>query len=264
MKNYILDMDGVLYRGNQLIPGAREFIQHLQETGKRFLFLTNNSQRTPLDFQRKLERMGLDVPAENYFTSALATAAFLQSQKPGGTAFVIGEAGLTHALYQAGYSITDVEPDYVVLGDTPSYDYAKMVRAIRLIEGGARFIATNPDVSGPEEEGIHPACGALAAPIERVTGKQAYYVGKPNPLMMREALRRLNAHSEESVMIGDRMDTDVLSGLGAGMQTILVLSGVTRREDLALYSYQPHQVVESLADLVPSSGDQEVQAAQES
>jgi NagD protein len=173
MKSYVLDMDGVLYRGNQLIPGAREFIERLQREGHPFLFLTNNSQRTPLDFQRKLERMGLDVSEEHYFTSALATAAFLQSQKPGGSAFVIGEAGLTHALYQVGYSLTEVAPDYVVLGDTPSYDYAKIVRAVTLIMGGARFIATNPDVSGPQEEGIHPACGALAAPIERATGEQA-------------------------------------------------------------------------------------------
>ncbi len=251
MKNYILDMDGVLYRGNQLIPGAREFIERLQEGGHRFLFLTNNSQRTPLDFQRKLERMGLNVPAEHYFTSAMATAAFLHSQKPDGSAFVIGEAGLTHALYQVGYSITEVDPDYVVLGDTPSYDYAKIVRAVRLIMSGAKFIATNPDVSGPEEEGIHPACGALAAPIERVTGQQAYFVGKPNPLMMREALRRLNVHSEDSVMIGDRMDTDVLAGLGAGMQTILVLSGVTTQEEMERYSFRPHRVAGSLADLIP-------------
>jgi NagD protein len=249
MNNYILDMDGVLYRGNQLIPGAREFIERLQERGKRFLFMTNNSQRTPIDFQRKLERMGLNVPEEHYFTSAMATAAFLHSQKPGGSAFVIGEAGLTHALYQVGYSITDVDPDYVVLGDTPSYDYAKIVHAVKLIMDGARFVATNPDVSGPQEEGVHPACGALAAPIERVTGRQAYYVGKPNPLMMREALRRLDAHSEDAVMIGDRMDTDILSGLETGMKTVLVLTGVTAREEVASYSYQPNLVVESLADL---------------
>jgi len=251
MKTYILDMDGVIYRGNQLIPGAGEFIERLQAGGHQFLFLTNNSKITPRDFQRKLERMGLNVPEEHYFTSAMATAAFLHSQKPGGSAFVIGEAGLSHALYEVGYSITEVDPGYVVLGDTPSYDYAKIDRAVRLILGGARFVATNPDVSGPEEEGIHPACGALAAPIERVTGREAYYVGKPNPLMMREALRRLEAHSESSVMIGDRMDTDILSGIGAGMQTILVLSGVTTREAVARYSYQPHRVVESLADLVP-------------
>jgi NagD protein len=250
MKNYILDMDGVIYRGNQLIPGAWEFIQRLQEGGHRFLFLTNNSKNTPRDFQRKLERMGLEVPEEHYFTSAMATAAFLHSQKPGGSAFVIGEAGLSHALYQVGYSITEVEPDYVVLGDTPSYDYAKIERAVRLVLAGARFIATNPDVSGPEEEGIHPACGALAAPIERVTGQQAYFVGKPNPLMMREALRRLDAHSENSIMIGDRMDTDILSGIGAGMRTVLVLTGVTTREEARRFSYQPHQIVESLAELV--------------
>ncbi len=251
MKNYILDMDGVIYRGNQLVPGAREFIERLQEGGHRFLFLTNNSKNTPLDFKRKLERMGLNVSEEHYFTSGMATAAFLHSQKPRGSAFVIGEAGLSHALYQVGYSITEVDPDYVVLGDTPSYDYAKIVRAVHLIQGGAHFIATNPDVSGPEEEGVHPACGALAAPIERVTGQTAYFVGKPNPLMMREALRRLDAHSENTLMIGDRMDTDILSGLGAGMQTILVLTGVTHREELARFSYQPHRVVESLADLEP-------------
>jgi NagD protein len=251
MTNYILDMDGVIYRGNQLIPGAREFVERLQQGGHPFLFLTNNSNNTPRDFQRKLERMDLNVSEEHFFTSAMATAAFLHSQKPDGSAFVIGEAGLSHALYEVGYSITEVDPDYVVLGDTPYYDYAKMVRAVRLVLGGARFIATNPDVSGPEEEGIMPACGALAAPIERVTGREAYYVGKPNPLMMREALRRLDAHSEDSVMIGDRMDTDVLSGLGAGMKTVLLLTGVTSREELARFSYQPHQVVESLSDLIP-------------
>jgi NagD protein len=251
MKNYVLDMDGVLYRGNQLIPGAREFIERLQTGGYPFLFMTNNSQRTPIDFQRKLERMGLNVSEEHYFTSAMATAAFLHSQKPGGSAFVIGEAGLTHALYQVGYSLTEVDPDYVVLGDTPSYDYAKMVHAVKLILGGAKFIATNPDVTGPQEDGILPACGALAAPIERATGREAYYVGKPNPLMMREALRRLGAHSKDSVMIGDRMDTDVLSGLGAGMHTVLVLTGVTTREEIERYSFQPNQVVESLLDLLP-------------
>jgi NagD protein len=249
MKNFILDMDGVIYRGNQLIPGAREFIERLQQGGHRFLFLTNNSKNTPLDFQRKLERMGLNVSEEHYFTSAMATAAFLHSQKPGGSAFVIGEAGLSHALYQVGYTLTEVDPDYVVLGDTPSYDYAKIDRAVRLILAGARFVATNPDVTGPEEEGIHPACGALAAPIELATGHQAYVIGKPNPLMMREALRRLDAHSENSVMIGDRMDTDILSGIGAGMKTVLVLTGVTTRDDLRRFSYQPHQVVESLTDL---------------
>jgi NagD protein len=251
MKSCILDMDGVIYRGNQLIPGAREYVEKLQDGGHPFLFLTNNSQRTPLDFQRKLERMGLNVPTEHYFTSAMATAAFLHSQKPDGSAFVIGEAGLTHALYEVGYSITEIDPDYVVLGDTPSYDYAKMLKAVRLILAGARFVATNPDVSGPEEEGVHPACGALAAPIEQVTGRQAYYVGKPNPLMMREALRRLDAHSESAVMIGDRMDTDILAGLGTGMHTILVLTGVTTRADLAFFSYQPNAVVESLAEMTP-------------
>lgn len=249
MKSYVLDMDGVVYRGNQLIPGAKEFVERLQAGGHPFLFMTNNSQRTPLDFQRKLERMGLNVPEEHYFTSALATAAFLHSQKPRGTAFVIGEAGLTHALYQVGYSLTNVDPDYVVLGDTPSYDYAKMVHAVKLILEGARFIATNPDVSGPVEEGVEPACGALAAPIERVTGRQAYYVGKPNPLMMREALRRLDAHSEDSIMIGDRMDTDILSGIGAGMGTVLVLTGVTTRDELRHFSYQPHRIVETLNEL---------------
>jgi NagD protein len=249
MKNYIMDMDGVLYRGNQLIPGAREFIERLQAEARRFLFLTNNSKITPLDFQRKLERMGLNVTEEHYFTSAMATAAFLHSQKPHGSAYVIGEAGLSHALYQVGYTITEVDPDYVVLGDTPSYDYPKIERAVRLIMAGARFIATNPDVSGPEEEGIHPACGALAAPIERVTGQQAYYVGKPNPLMMRAALRQLDSHSENTIMIGDRMDTDILSGIGAGMQTVLVLTGVTSREELDRYSYQPNRVVENLLEL---------------
>jgi NagD protein len=250
---YLMDMDGVLVRGTQLIPGADEFIARLRERGVPFLILTNNSLYTPRDLQVRLASIGLHVRQEELFTSALATAQFLHTQQPSGTAFVIGESGLTTALHDVGYVITDLQPAYVVLGETVAYSYGRITQAIRLIAGGARFIATNPDTVGPSESGLVPATGALAALIAEATGVKPYYVGKPNSLMMRAALRQLGAHSETSVMIGDRMDTDIRSGTEAGMRTILVLSGVTRREDVDRFPYRPTLVYDSVAGIqIPS------------
>src|SRR5579872_5034049 len=232
-------MDGVILRGATLIPGAAEFIQRLQMKEIPFLILTNNSLYTQRDLQMRLSYMGLDVPAGAIFTSALATAQFLHDQRPGGRAFAIGESGLTTALHDIGYVLTDQEPEYVVLGETVSYSFDRIARAIRFVMAGARFIATNPDVMGPGEGGIVPATGAVAALISAATGVKPYYIGKPNPLMMRTALRTLNAHSEESVMIGDRMDTDIVAGIESGLRTILVLTGVTSREQVERFPYRP-------------------------
>jgi len=249
IKNYLTDMDGVILRGSTLIPGAAEFIQRLRTNDIPFLILTNNSQYTQRDLQVRLAYMGLEVPAEAIFTSALATAQFLHDQRPGGRAFAIGESGLTTALHDIGYVLTDQEPEYVVLGETTSYSFERITRAIRFVAAGARFIATNPDVMGPGEGGIVPATGAVAALISAATGIKPYYVGKPNPLMMRTALRTLNAHSEDSVMIGDRMDTDMVSGIESGLRTILVLTGVTSREQVERFPYRPTWVRESIADI---------------
>ncbi|MHB8596045.1 MAG: HAD-IIA family hydrolase [Ktedonobacteraceae bacterium] len=249
IKNYLTDMDGVILRGTTLIPGAAEFIQRLQMKEIPFLILTNNSLYTQRDLQMRLSYMGLDVPAEAIFTSALATAQFLHDQRPGGRAFAIGESGLTTALHDIGYVLTDQEPEYVVLGETVSYSFDRIARAIRFVLAGARFIATNPDVMGPGEGGIVPATGAVAALISAATGVKPYYIGKPNPLMMRTALRTLNAHSEDSVMIGDRMDTDMVAGIESGLRTILVLTGVTSREQVERFPYRPTWVRESIADV---------------
>lgn len=248
---FIMDMDGVIYSGNMLIPGAREFIEKLRRLGNKFLFLTNNSRQTPRDLSTKLERMGIQVAKERIFTSAIATAMFMDRQKPKGTAYVIGDAGLYEALHQVGYQITEFNPDYVVMGETSSYSLEMIEKAINFITSGARFLATNPDPIGPKELGIVPATGALTAPIEVATGRKPYFIGKPNPLMMRTALNYLDVHSENTVMIGDRMDTDVLAGVESGMETILVLTGVTRREDVARYPYQPTRVEDSVADIEP-------------
>lgn len=249
IKNYLMDMDGVLLRGTTLIRGAIEFVQRLRVEGIPFLILTNNSQYTPRDLQVRLTYMGLDVPPEAIFTSALATAQFLHSQRPGGRAYVIGESGLTTALHDHGYILTDQDPEYVVLGETTTYSFERITQAIRFITAGARFIATNPDVMGPGEGGIVPATGAVAALISAATGVQPYFVGKPNPLMMRTALRTLDAHSEDSVMIGDRMDTDIISGIESGLRTILVLTGVTTREQVERFPYQPTWIRESIAEV---------------
>jgi len=248
-KSYILDMDGVLVRGSQAIPGAQQFIERLIETGTRFAVLTNNPMYTPRDLQYRLENVGLKVPYESLYTSAMATAQFLSTQMPGGSAYVIDESGLTTALHDVGYVFTDRNPDYVVIGDTTNYNFERISKAVRLIASGARFIATNPDTSGPSEKGLEPACGAMAALIEAVTGIKPYFIGKPNPLMMRSALRFLGAHSEETVMVGDRMDTDVVAGMESGMETILVLTGVTREEDVSKFPYRPTRILPSVADI---------------
>jgi NagD protein len=249
IKHYLINMDGVLVRGATLLPGAAEFVQRLRAQGLPFLILTNNSQYTPRDLQMRLSYMGLDVSAEAIFTSALATAQFLHSQRQGGRAYVIGESGLTTALHDIGYVLTDQEPEYVVLGETTAYSLDRITRAIRFVMAGARFIATNPDTIGPGEGGMVPATGAVAALISAATGVQPYFIGKPNPLMMRTALRTLNAHSEDSVMIGDRMDTDIIAGVESGLRTILVLTGVTRREQVERFPYRPTWIHESIADI---------------
>jgi NagD protein len=250
IENYLMDMDGVLVREDRLIPGADTFVRRLQELGRRYLVLTNNSIYTQRDLSARLALLGLDVPPGAIWTSALATARFLDQQRPNGTAYVIGEAGLTTALHEVGYILAEREPDYVVLGETRSYSLQRITQAIRLIAAGARFIATNPDPAGPSPEGIVPATGSVAALISRATGVEPYYVGKPNPLMMREALRAIEAHSQSTAMVGDRMDTDVVAGMEAGMQTILVLTGITSREMAERFPYRPSLIVDSVADLV--------------
>ena len=250
-KNYLIDMDGVLIRGGTIIPGADSFLIRLRARDAKFLILTNNSRFTPGDLAHRLHGIGLDVSPESIFTSAMATARFLQAQRPNGTAFVIGDSGLTSAIHGASYIITDRQPDYVVLGEAPNYTVEVFTRAVRLIEAGARFIATNPDPNGPGDGGTVPACGAVAALIEKASGVNAFFVGKPNPLMMRMALKHIGAHSENTVMVGDRMDTDVIAGVQSGLETILVLSGVTRREDVDRFPYRPGRIWESVADIEP-------------
>ena len=247
---WLTDMDGVLVREEHAIPGADRWIARLRELDRPFLVLTNNSIYTPRDLSARLRASGLEIPEHAIWTSALATARFLADQRPGGTAFVIGEAGMTTALHDVGYTLTDRSPDYVVLGETRTYSFERITQAIRLILGGARFIATNPDVSGPTPDGPLPATGSVAALISRATGVEPYFVGKPNPLMMRSALNAIEAHSETAVMIGDRMDTDVKSGLEAGMGTILVLTGSTDRSEIERFPFRPGRVVDSIADLV--------------
>jgi NagD protein len=249
-----MDMDGVLVREDQAIAGADRFLARLRERDFPFLVLTNNSIYTPRDLVARLAASGLEVPEEVIWTSALATARFLEDQRPGGSAFVIGESGLTTALHGAGYTLTDREPDYVVLGETRTYSFERITRAIRLISSGARFIATNPDPTGPSAAGPLPATGSVAALISRATGVDPYFVGKPNPLMMRSALNAIDAHSESAAMIGDRMDTDIVCGLEAGMETILVLSGVTTLQIAERFPYRASQIVDSVADLIDQLG----------
>ena len=232
-------MDGVLVREEQAVPGAAEFLQRLVEKKRRFLVLTNNSIYTPRDLSARLARSGLTVPEDAIWTSALASATFLSDQLPGGSAYVIGEAGMTTALHEVGYTLTDIEPDFVVLAETRTYSFTAITKAIRLILGGARFIATNPDVTGPSSEGPLPATGSVAAMITKATGHEPYFVGKPNPMMFRSALNRIEAHSESTMMVGDRMDTDVVAGIEAGLDTILVLTGSTTVEDVEKYPFRP-------------------------
>ncbi|MCX4827248.1 HAD-IIA family hydrolase [Streptomyces sp. BH106] len=250
IQSWLTDMDGVLMHEGVPIPGADAFIKKLRDSGKPFLVLTNNSMYTARDLHARLNRIGLEVPVENIWTSALATARFVDSQRPNGTAYVIGEAGLTTALHEEGYILSDSDPDFVILGETRTYSFEALTKAIRLINGGARFIATNPDNTGPSTEGVLPATGSVAALITKATGKDPYFVGKPNPLMMRTGLNAIGAHSESSAMIGDRMDTDVLAGLEAGMTTYLVLTGLTSTSDIDRFPFRPTKVVDSIADLV--------------
>ena len=250
IKSWLMDMDGVLVSEEHAIPGAAEFLTRLRETGTPFLVLTNNSIYTRRDLAARLRTSGIDVPEDSIWTSALATARFLEDQRPGGTAFVIGETGLTTALHQSGYTMTERDPDYVVLGETRTYSFERITQAIRLVAAGSRFIATNPDNVGPTPEGPLPATGSVAALISHATGVDPYFVGKPNPLMMRSALNAIDAHSETTAMIGDRMDTDIVAGLEAGLEAVLVLTGVTSQQQAERFPYRPSRVVDSVADLV--------------
>ena len=247
---FIIDMDGVIYHGNMLLPGVTEFLAWLENSGKKYLFLTNSPERTPKELHEKLQRLGINVGEDHFYTSALATASFLANQKPNGSAYIIGDAGLIHAMYSVGYTVNNVNPDYVVVGDTHSYNFEKIELAVNLVIRGAKLIGTNPDVSGPVENGITPSTKALIAPIEIATGKKAYYVGKPNPLMMRIALKRLGVKREDAIVIGDRMDTDVICGLESEIDTLLVLSGISDRKTIDQFPYRPHYILNGVRDLV--------------
>ncbi len=247
---FICDMDGVIYHGSRILDGVTEFVNWLIDNDKKFVFLTNSSERTPHELSMKLGRMGLDVSADHFYTSAMATAELLHSQKPDSTAYVIGEAALTKALYDHGIYMNDVNPDYVVVGETRTYSFEKIEKAIELVLKGAKLIGTNPDITGPTERGIMPATGALIAPIEIATGKKAYFVGKPNPLMLRHGLKKLDCHSADIAFIGDRMDTDIIAGIESNVDTVLVLSGVTSREDIDKFPYRPKYIADGVGDLV--------------
>ncbi len=249
-KGFISDMDGVIYHGNQLLPGVKEFVAWLKKENKKFLFLTNSSERTPKELQEKLKRMGINVERDVFYTSALATAQFLSSQIHKGTAYIIGEAGLINAMYNAGYTMNNIDPDYVVVGDSRSYSFEKIERAVNLVINGAKLIGTNPDLTGPIEGGITPSTKALISPIELSTGKHAYFVGKPNPLMMRIALKKLGCRTEDTIIIGDRMDTDIIAGIESEIDTCLVLSGIASRDTLNEFPYKPHFILNNVGDIV--------------
>lgn len=244
-KSIICDIDGVILKDDDLIPGSQEFVDRVLEKGYPLLFLTNYSSQTPMDLKNRLSAVGIDIPASTIYSSAMATAAFLQKQA-GRTAYVIGDSGLTHELYNIGFTITENNPDFVIVGETKSYNWDMIQKAAKLINNGARFIATNPDVAGPQGR---PSCGALCAPIERITGKIPFYIGKPNAWMMRAALNYLKVHSENTIIIGDNMSTDILAGIQAGMITVLVLTGVSKRSDLDRYPYRPLHIFESVSDI---------------
>ena len=252
-KGYICDMDGVIYHGNHILPGVKEFIEWLYQEDKKFLFLTNNSGKTPQELQEKLARMGLQVDKSHFYTSALATASFIAAQTPNARAFVIGEPGLYNALYEKGIILDDNEPDYVIIGESSSYNYDNICRAVHHVQNGARLIGTNSDLTGPTEHGIIPACRAFVKPIEMVTGTEAYYIGKPNPLMMRTGLNMLGVHSNEAAMIGDRMDTDMVSGIESGLDTVLVLSGVSTMETVKSFPYRPRLILSGVGDIPPKA-----------
>ena len=248
-KGFICDMDGVIYHGNRLLPGVKEFVDWLYAEKKHFLFLTNSSERSPKELQQKLGRMGLEVDESHFYTSAQATARFIRSQAPGCSAYVVGGAGLIMALHDEGITMNDVDPDYVIIGEGNTYNYENILKAVRLVMRGAKLIGTNSDLTGPSEDGIVPACRAMISPIELATGKTAYFIGKPNPLMMRTGLRILGVHSEEAVMIGDRMDTDIVAGIETGLDTVLVLSGVTDRNDIKKFPYRPRLVLNGVGEI---------------
>ena len=247
---FICDMDGVIYHGNKILDGVADFVNWMIDNNKKFVFLTNSPEKTPHELSMKLERMGLKVSADHFYTSALATAAFLKSQNPECTAYVIGEAALTKALYDQEIYMNDVNPDYVVVGETRTYNFEKIEKAIELVNKGAKLIGANPDITGPTEKGIMPATGSLIAPIEIATGKKAYFVGKPNPLMLRHGLKKLDCHSEEIAFIGDRMDTDIIAGIESNVDTVLVLTGVTSMEDIDKFPYRPKYILNGVGDLV--------------
>lgn len=251
-RGYIIDMDGVIYHGNMLLPGVTEFVDWLKREDKAFLFLTNSSERAPRELQQKLARLGLEVDESHFYTSALSTAAFLKNQCPGGSAYVIGEPGLVGALYDAGFTMNEVNPDYVVLGETRSYSFDRIERAVMLVRAGAKLIGTNPDLTGPVEGGIAPACKALMAPIELASGRTAYFLGKPNPLMMAHGLRRLGVEAEDAAIIGDRMDTDIVAGMESGIDTVLVLSGVTTEHEMRKFPYRPLYVLGGVGEISPT------------
>lgn len=248
-KGFLCDMDGVIYHGNRLLPGVADFVGWLRRENKKFLFLTNSSERSPRELRQKMARLGLDIGESHFYTSALATADFISSQKPGASAYVIGEAGLLNALYESGITMNDINPDYVIVGETHNYHFDSIVRAVNLVLGGAKLIGTNPDITGPTENGIVPACGALVAPIELATRHKAYFVGKPNPLMMRTGIHRLGCAREEAAIIGDRMDTDIISGIESEIDTVLVLSGVSTRETINEFPYTPKYILEGVGEI---------------
>ena len=247
---FICDMDGVIYHGNKVLDGVVDFVNWMQENNKKFVFLTNSPERTPHELSMKLQRMGLEVSADHFYTSAMATASFLNNQSPGCTAYVIGEAALSKALYDVGIYMNDVNPDYVVVGETRTYSFEKIEKAIELVNKGARLIGTNPDIVGPTERGVMPATGALISPIEIATGKKAYFVGKPNPVMLRHGISKLECHSGDIVFIGDRMDTDIIAGIESNVDTVLVLSGVTMREDIDKFPYRPKYVLNGVGEII--------------
>ncbi len=249
LKNYLIDMDGVLVQGKRMIPGADEFINRIRTKKRNFLVLTNNSIYTPRDLAHRLQQVGIQIDESEIFTSSMATARFLKIQHPEGTAYVIGESGLTQAIHESGYILTDTNPDYMVLGETFNYSFEKITQAVRFVNGGAHFIATNPDPTGPTEDGLVPACGAMAALIQRATSTNPFFIGKPNPFMMRSALNYLGVHSENTVMIGDRMDTDIIAGVESGMETYLVLTGVTQKDMIKRFPFQPGKIFNSVAEI---------------
>lgn len=255
IETWLTDMDGVLVHEENPLPGAAEFIETLKQHKRRFLVLTNNPIYTPRDLSARLKNSGIDVPEQNIWTSALATAEFVSDQIPGGSAYVIGEPGLTTALHEAGYVLSDADPDYVILGETRSFSFEQLTIACRLILRGSRFICTNPDPTGPTDEGIVPAAGSIARLIATATNQDPYFIGKPNPVMFRTALNRVHGHSETSAMIGDRMDTDVIAGVEAGLHTFLVLSGITKKEEITRFPYRPSMVVNGIGDLTPIARD---------